>query len=340
MGNGALPHDPTSCALCERVPRDTYRRHWKEQEKARPWHVILDGPNLTSRLPRQSHFVTILSYHLAPDGSPAMYSGPFYGECDAADVEYAFADLRRCIELLHTEYDCPLEAIRVWHSGSRGPHFTIPSLVFGGQDGHSQLPQIYAAMIQQLFPPNIAPTLDRSVYSGGKGRMWGLPNRRRSDTGRYKVPLSVREVLHKPYTDIKALTLRPRKGVFWPSDEDLSPCPGLVELYQKTKAAIEQAGSAQPLRAPNISACNGDSDLLLSRCAFIRHSRDHAATLSEPEWYAMISNVARCTDGPAAVHRLSGPYPRYSPRETDAKIAHALHDTGAHRCAFIQALGF
>jgi putative DNA primase/helicase len=136
----------------------------KEQEKARPWHVIPDGPNLMSRLPRQSHFVTILSYRLARDSSPAMYSGPLYGDCDAEDVECAFADLRCCIELLHAEYDCPPEAIRVWHSGNRGPHFTIPSLVFGGQEGHPQLPRIYAAMIQQLFPPSIASTLDRSVY--------------------------------------------------------------------------------------------------------------------------------------------------------------------------------
>ena len=114
-----------------------------------------------SRLPRQSHFVTILSYRLARDGSPAMYSGPLYGECDTEDIECAFADLRRCIELLYAEHDRPPEAIRVWHSGHRGPHFTIPAVVIGAEAGHPCLPRIYAAMMQQLFPPQVAPTLDR-----------------------------------------------------------------------------------------------------------------------------------------------------------------------------------
>jgi hypothetical protein len=69
-------------------------------------------------------------------------------------------------------------------------------------------------MIQLLFAQNMAPTLDRSIYSMGQGRMWRLPNRRRSDTGRYKVPISTREALHKPYADMEAITLRPRKGHF------------------------------------------------------------------------------------------------------------------------------
>ena len=54
----------------------------------------------------------------------------------------------------------------------------------------------------------------------------------------------------------------------------------------------------------------------------------------------MVSNVGRCADGPEAVHRLSALYPGYSPQETDAKITHALQDTGPHTCAYIQALGF
>jgi hypothetical protein len=40
------------------------------------------------------------------------------------------------------------------------------------------------------------------------------------------------------------------------------------------------------------------------------------------------------------VHQLSAPYPTYSPQETDAKIVHALQDTGPHTCVYIQALGF
>ncbi|MBI3328491.1 MAG: hypothetical protein HYZ81_17535 [Nitrospinae bacterium] len=293
-----------------------------------------------ARLPRQAHFVTVLSYRPNDPGMPAEYRGPLYFEFDGPDSAQACEDLRRCVQLLESEYGCSVEAIRVWHSGSRGPHVVIPSVVIGADAGHPKLPRIYSAMIQQLFPPSIALSLDRSIYNMGKGRMWRLPNRRRSDTGRYKVPLAMREVLHKSYGDLEALTQRPRKGLFWPSDDELSPCPALMQLYRETVALVEQGSQVEPVQHDTWVGSNGDVDLLLSRCAFIRHCRGDAASLSEPEWFAMVSNVSRCADGLAAVHELSTPYPGYSPQETDAKLAHALQDTGPHTCALIQAQGF
>jgi hypothetical protein len=333
-------HDGDSCHLCESVSAEAYRRHWKHEAKAGSWHVIGDGPDLMARLPRQAHFTTALSYQLGSGGAPTRYYGSLYWEFDATERTHALEDLRRIIELLAVEYDCPLEALHVWHSGGRGFHVTIPPIVIGAEAGHPQLPRVYAVMIHQVFPPRVAPTLDRSVYSMGRGRMWRLPNRLRADTGRYKVPLTIREVLHKPYAHLEALTYRPRKGIFWPPDAELSPCPELVQLYQETAAAIERATFAQPPHHGDESLPCGNVELLLHRCAFIRHCRDNAVTLTEPEWYAMVSNVARCTDGAPAVHRLSAPYPGYSSEETEEKIAHALADTGPHTCAFIQGVGF
>jgi hypothetical protein len=339
MAKRGLSHDNTLCRFCDGVPADAYRRHWKHEAKAGAWHAIAEAPHLTARLPRRAHFLTVLAYRFGPEREQ-HYQGPLYFEFDSDNPTDALPDIRRCLSIIEVEYGCPLEALHVWHSGGRGFHGTIPPIVMGAEAGHPRLPHIYGAMIDQLFPPSVAPLLDRSIYSGGKGRMWRLPNRRRSDTKRYKVPLSMREVLHQPYADLDALTLHPRKGVFWPPDEDLSPCPGLVQLYEVTATAIEQASARQPTRGYVESRTDGDVDVLLSRCAFARHCRDDAATLHEPEWFAMVSNVSRCADGPAAVHRLSKPYPRYSRQEVDAKIAHALQDTGPHTCAFIQALGY
>jgi primase-like protein len=105
---------------------------------------------------------------------------------------------------------------------------------------------MYAAMITRLFPPKVAPTLDRSVYNLGKGRMWRLPNRRRSDTGHYKVPLAMREVLHQPSAALEALTTRPRTGLFWPPEQELSPCPALVQVYQEAMATLEPSAPSSP----------------------------------------------------------------------------------------------
>jgi hypothetical protein len=150
----------------------------------------------------------------------------------------------------------------------------------------------------------------------------------------------MQEVLYQHDADIEALTYRPRKGRCWPSDDELWPCPALVVLYHDIVAAIERSMAPAAPGVRRHTTEWAEVGLLLTRCAFIRHCRDHGTRLSEPEWYAMVSHVARCSNGAAAVHRLSAPYADYSPAETDAKIAHALKDTGPHTCAFIQAQGF
>jgi Primase C terminal 1 (PriCT-1) len=239
-------HDPAACPRCEGIPPETPRRHWKEEPKRRAWHLIADGPDLMARLPKIAHFATVLAYTPGPHGTPAHYRGPLYWEYDADDPVQALEDLRRCLQVLDIEQELPLEAVHVWHSGGRGYHVTIPPLVLGAEAGHPALPRIYEAMIEQLFPANIAPTLDRGIYSGGMGRMWRLPHRRRADTGCYKVPLAMREVRYQPHADIEALTRRRRKHRYWPDDAELSPRPALVSLYHQVAATIGMTPRASP----------------------------------------------------------------------------------------------
>jgi Primase C terminal 1 (PriCT-1) len=245
-------HEIATCRLCQEVPAELPRRHWKHEAKAGYWHIVCDGPNLLARLPRAAHFITVLAYRPGRDSSPTHYTGPMYCEFDASHSADALNDLRRCLQILEVEVGCPLEAMHVWHSGGRGYHVTIPALVIGAEAGHPSLPWIYKAMITRLFPSQIAPTLDRTVYSGGMGRMWRLVNRRRSENGRFKIPLAPREVLHTTYAELEALTHRPRKGVFWPPDDELSPCPSLVELYRETIASLKGLRPAQA--APTVES--------------------------------------------------------------------------------------
>lgn len=87
----------------------------------------------------------------------------------------------------------------------------------------------------------------------------------------------------------------------------------------------------------------GDFDLeqLLDNCDFIRHCQEQAATLPEPLWYPMITNLADVPSGEAAIHRLSAPHPGYSVAATAAKIEQFRRSgTGAFTCETIQAWGF
>ena len=82
---------------------------------------------------------------------------------------------------------------------------------------------------------------------------------------------------------------------------------------------------------------DADFNRVLAGCGWMEHCRDDAATLPEGEWYAMLSIAGRCTDGQSWAHELSKPHAKYNPRETDAKLAHALEDAGPRTCANIES---
>lgn len=81
--------------------------------------------------------------------------------------------------------------------------------------------------------------------------------------------------------------------------------------------------------------------LVLKRCAFLAHCRDHAATLPEHDWYAMIANLAVFEGGERAIHELSAPYPGYQAAETQEKIRHFRKSgTKPITCRAIREKGF
>jgi len=81
---------------------------------------------------------------------------------------------------------------------------------------------------------------------------------------------------------------------------------------------------------------------IMEGCAWLRHCRDDADKLPEPEWYQMLTVVARCRDAEELAHRLSFPYPSYSHQETQNKLAHAITNSkGPVTCGYVEStLGF
>jgi hypothetical protein len=79
---------------------------------------------------------------------------------------------------------------------------------------------------------------------------------------------------------------------------------------------------------------------VIENCPFIKYCADNTANLSEPLWYAMISNLCRFTGGGEKIHELSKPYKGYSQSETDEKISHALLASGPITYAKIKELGW
>ena len=67
-----------------------------------------------------------------------------------------------------------------------------------------------------------------------------------------------------------------------------------------------------------------DVTAIQEECGFLKHAKENAKTLSEPEWFAMTSLLSRVPEGRKLVHEYSEPYSDYDYDETDRKIDHAL----------------
>ena len=82
-------------------------------------------------------------------------------------------------------------------------------------------------------------------------------------------------------------------------------------------------------------------NVVLHECDFIKHCKDEAVTLSEHDWYAMISNLSVFSGGADVIHQYSTPYPGYSEAVTNRKINHFLESgTKPMTCAIIAEKGF
>lgn len=92
---------------------------------------------------------------------------------------------------------------------------------------------------------------------------------------------------------------------------------------------------SQPSNYFNTSK-RGYADDIIDNCSFMQHCRDNSRTLTEPEWYAMGTNLCHTIDGIQKIHELSRNYPGYSEQETNDKIEHAIRANAPHTCRHIQ----
>ncbi len=96
-------------------------------------------------------------------------------------------------------------------------------------------------------------------------------------------------------------------------------------------------GADEPLTAYNQTGV----DYVLNHCEFMKHCKENAKTLSEHDWYSMISNLAVFENGKEKIHQLSRDYTGYDYEETENKIKHYLASkTKPITCKTIAEKGF
>jgi len=100
-------------------------------------------------------------------------------------------------------------------------------------------------------------------------------------------------------------------------------------------------GDADEVKKPKLQGKHNGIDLVLRRCAFIKHCKHNAAMLPEHEWYAMITNLAVFEGGEEVIHEYSKGYAKYSQIETEHKIQHFLESkTRPINCSTLFEKGF
>jgi putative DNA primase/helicase len=82
-------------------------------------------------------------------------------------------------------------------------------------------------------------------------------------------------------------------------------------------------------------------DLILRKCLFLNHCKENAKTLSEHDWYSMITNLAVFEGGDAVIHDYSSGYDGYFYSETQGKLEQFYKsNTGPITCETIAKKGF
>jgi hypothetical protein len=128
------------------------------------------------------------------------------------------------------------------------------------------------------------------------------------------------------------------------------PCRMVKITYmEKWKYDLDAFQEFLPEAPSPLVATNGqdktifveDNMTAIMKCDFIRWCSYYPAKVSEPLWYAMISNLASVRPGGVSmIHEFSKNHPGYTPEETNRKILHALEESRPISCAKIRERGF
>lgn len=221
------------------------------------------------------------------------------------------------------------EHFKFYYSGSKGFHIAIPMAYLNLQPSE-KLPAILN-FVGLALKRHEYKTLDTTVFNAQ--RKFRALGSKHPKTGLYKIALSQEQVVTLSIDEIKELA-KSRGSLELTEAPYCQPISFLSDIAAQFSA--QQTESLSFKEWAKYKRTTGEKAML--ECDFLKHCKDDAATLSEPEWYAAASVVGRFEGGRAKFHALSKPHPEYSVTLTDEKLDQALGSTGPRTCQGIQAI--
>src|SRR5262245_18094384 len=148
---------------------------------------------------------------------------------DRNDPSNALGWVRQFLLRLEMQ-EVPLDALRFYFSGAKGFHVEVPHTLFGGFEPSAELHVYERAAAVELMG---AIPFDRAVYD--KLRLWRLPNTLNAKGHRYKVQLSLHEVMQLSMPEILELAEHPRPRLISAPDNEWAPNPYLAEVWARAR---------------------------------------------------------------------------------------------------------
>lgn len=161
---------------------------------------------------------------------------------DRQDPARALEWVREFLARLERE-DVPLDALRYYFSGAKGFHVEIPHTLFGGFEPSENLHVYEKAAALELMGDI---RFDSAVYD--KLRLWRLTNTLNAKGQRYKVQLSIDEVLSLTMAEILELANSPRPRLVSAPDSEWAVNAYLEGVWQRAQGVSERQKpeSAEP----------------------------------------------------------------------------------------------
>ncbi len=211
-------------------------------------------PHLVSVLNVESDFSTELT---GEQKDALRYKGPFYADFDG-DLDEVIPQFQVFLGKLQ-ELDLDLDQCSLFATGGRGFHLEVPMACFMQDippEGIERLPAIYGEIADSLF----VDTLDRRVYTAGRGRLWRTPNVQR-ENGQFKVRITPEEALAMTPELYAELCSTPR---YLAPPPPASFNPALANLFAqardkvatKSKALATKKRKAGPVAAKMKQRCD------------------------------------------------------------------------------------
>lgn len=198
------------------------------------WHAAEDTPdNRATIAGKSAAFISVLSISSITDDDydKLKYKGDLYFDIDSDDLNESISTVKNLVTRL---INMDVKDFRVYLSGKKGFHLTVPAKVFskGGQVAY--LPYVYGKLAEKLEVSG----LDFAVYSGGKGRLWRQENVYRKPTSTFKVQITPAQVETLTPAKYAVYVSSPAPAI--PDNKVITKSLELSEMYEYCKVQVQE----------------------------------------------------------------------------------------------------